>query len=108
MSIRPEVAALATWAPLPPEDEWEVDRIDEFVAAIDAVSGPLTAEERDALIPVLGGPSEDSVYGGAWGVLHLLETAPWDGWQERLDTAASPWHERLLIRWRNYVDRLPE
>ncbi|MGN6302608.1 MAG: hypothetical protein ACTHN8_16120 [Angustibacter sp.] len=103
MSIRPEVAALARWAPLPPEDEWEPQRIDEFVAAIDAVSPPLTAQERRALIPVLGGPSEDSVYGVAWGVLHLLETAPDDGWQERLDTAASPWFDLLLVRWRNHV-----
>ena len=103
MSIRPEVAALAWWAPLPPEEEWEPRQIDDFVVAVDAVSGPLTAEERDALLPVLAGSSEDSVYGVAWGVLHLLETAPDDGWQERLDTTGHPWFELLLVRWRNHV-----
>ena len=104
MTIRPEVTALAAWGPLPPDDEWDPQQIDAFAAAVDAVSRPLTAEERDLLLPVLSGPSEDSVYGVTWGVLHLLETAPADGWQERLDTAASPWFDLLRVRWRNFLD----
>lgn len=30
---------------------------------------------------------------GAWGVLHLLETAPWDVWQLHLSRGASYWYD---------------
>jgi len=104
MSLRPEVLTLAAFAPLAPEDDWEVDDIDAFAAAIEAVHPPITAEEREALLPVFSCSHEDSVYGVAWGVLHLLESSPSDGWQERLDTAGHPWLELLTIRHQNYLD----
>jgi hypothetical protein len=42
--------------------------------------------------------------GVASGVLHLLETAPSEGWQDDLEAAGKPWFERLAIRWRKYPD----
>jgi len=34
-------------------------------------------------------------------VLHLLETAPDDGWQLRLPRASSYWYDLLVMRWEN-------
>lgn len=103
MTVRPEVLALATFGPLPPEQEWDEQPIEDFAAAIEAVPRPISAEERDALLPLFDRPSEDSVWGVAWGVLHLLETAPSDGWQLRLPRGSSYWYDVLAMRWENYL-----
>ncbi|HEY0240628.1 MAG TPA: hypothetical protein VGC37_18510 [Friedmanniella sp.] len=97
---RPEVRRLAAWAPIPPEEDefWQQDVIDGFAADIAAVAPPLTASERDALLALLEGPGDDTVYGVLWGVLHLVETAPEDGYEFRLQTTGRPWFERLLTR----------
>lgn len=103
MTVGPEVLALAAFGPLRPEEEWDGQPIEDFAAAIEAVPRPISAEERDALLPLFDRPYEDSVWGVAWGVLHLLETAPSDGWQLRLPRAASYWYDLLAVRWENYL-----
>ena len=103
MTVGPEVLALAAFGPLRPEEEWDGQPIEDFAAAIEAVPRPISAEERDALLPLFDRPYEDSVWGVAWGVLHLLETAPSDGWQLRLPRAASSWYDLLAVRWENYL-----
>ena len=103
MTVRPEVLTLAEFGPLPPEEAWDEGSINDFAAAIAAVTQPLSGEERDALLPLFDRPSDDSVWGVAWGVLHLLETAPDDGWQLRLPRASSYWYDLLVMRWANSV-----
>ena len=101
--IRPEVRRLASWAPLPPEDDelWREDVIDRFAADVAAVPPPLTTREREALLMLLERPADDTVHGVLWGVLHLVETAPDDGYEVRLPTDDNPWFALLLTRWTN-------
>lgn len=96
--VRPEVRRLASWAPVPSEDDvvWQEDVIDRFAADVAAVAPPLTTSERDALLALLERPDDDTVDGVLWGVLHLVETAPDDGYEHRLRTSGNPWFERLL------------
>ena len=98
--VRSEVHRLAAWAPVPPEEDefWQQDVVDRFAADVAAIAPPLTASERDALLPLLAGPADDTVYGVLWGVLHLVETAPEDGYEFRLRTTGRPWFDRLLNR----------
>ncbi|GAA3560381.1 hypothetical protein GCM10022197_14820 [Microlunatus spumicola] len=101
--VRPEVRRLASWAPLPSEDDelWQEDVIDRFAADVAAVAPPLSVPERDALLALLGRPDDDTVYGVLWGVLHLVETAPDDGYEHRLETSGHPWFATLLDRRAN-------
>lgn len=103
MTARPEVVALAAFGPLPPEEVWDETSIDRLASAIAAVPQPLSREERDVLLPLFDRPSEDSIWGVAWGVLHLLETAPADGWQLRLPRHSSYWYDLLAVRWENFL-----
>lgn len=80
---------------------WDEQSIEDFATAIKAVPQPISEEERDALLPLFDRPCEDSVWGVAWGVLHLLETAPSDGWQLRLPRASAYWYDLLAVRWEN-------
>ena len=100
VEVRPEVRQLAAWAPIPPEEDefWQEDVIDQFAADIAAVSAPLSTMERDALLALLAGPDDNTVHGVLWGVLHLVETAPDDGYEHRLQAGADSWFQRLLIR----------
>ncbi|GAA5023882.1 hypothetical protein GCM10023258_15550 [Terrabacter aeriphilus] len=73
--------------------------VDHFAAAIAAVPQALSAEEREVLLPLFDRPSDDSVRGVAGGALHLLETAPDDGWQLRRPRASSYRYDLLVMCW---------
>lgn len=96
--MRPEVQSLATWAPLPSEDEWEDEPLHDFGHAVHAVHPPLTCEEAAALQPLLDRPYEDSIYGVLWGVLHLVESCDYSDWQPEDESPGKPWLEFLHRR----------
>lgn len=101
LGVRPEVVRLAGWAPLPSEDEWEDGALEDFGNAVNAVQPPLTGEESAALLPLLDRPYEDSIYGVLWGVLHLIESCDYTGWQPVDHNPGAPWLQRLRRRWMN-------
>ena len=96
--MRPQVQELVALGPFPAEDaatDEEVQRREELVTAIEP---PITDEEARALVTVFG---PDDFYGGAWSVLHLIESAP--GWpiEDALGNEDNEWIRRLRRRLQN-------
>jgi hypothetical protein len=73
VSVRKEVADFASLGRLPREDADE-GVFQRHEAALKAISRPVTAEEAEALMECFP-DSEESAYGAAWSLLHLIETA---------------------------------
>lgn len=94
MSVRREVAELELLGRLPREDADE-EVFHRFEAALKAISKPVTAEEAAVLMKCFP-DSEESAYGAAWSLLHLIETA-----KPLLlpnDRPSEPWLGRLWDR----------
>jgi hypothetical protein len=73
MSVRNEVANFASLGRLPREDAGE-GVFQRHEALLRAISRPVTAEEAEILMKCFP-DSEESAYGAAWSLLHLIETA---------------------------------
>jgi hypothetical protein len=98
--IRPEVRTLAEFGPLGDEESCPQGELEAIEDSYSRIERRLTLDEARILLPLLDRPSEDSLFGLAWSVLHLLETAP--GWPpEELNSPRMdprPWIERLRCR----------
>jgi hypothetical protein len=106
--IRPEVATLAAWAPLPTENDWTEYDLERYAADVDAVVAPISTAERLALMPLLDMPTEDDAFGITNGVMHLIESAPHPPfWWRDLDDS-KPWFHTIRVRGLNYERAHPE
>src|SRR5438874_6079816 len=88
--MRPEVAQLAALGRFP--HELDVDEADlaERERLVVAIEPPVTEEEARALVPPLGA-EDDSLFGLAWSLVTLVESAPgWPYWDLLADQAI-PW-----------------
>ena len=96
--IREEVRALQAMGAFPNEDDVTPERVDEYDALLESITPPVSDEEAAILVGLFG---PDSLYGVAWSVVHLVETAP--GWHNRtaLSEAHPEWRETLEQRLRN-------
>ena len=102
--MRPQVGELAAMGVFPHElDSTAVDvsRREELLGQI---SPPVAEDEARALLPLLG---EDDLWGLAWSLIHLIETAPdWPYW-DAIDES-NHWHVMLKKRAINAGDRPPD
>jgi len=73
MAIRPEVQQLVDLGPFPAEKDAEEEDLRLRGALLDKIARPVTREEALALLTRFG---PDDAFGGAWSLLHLIETAP--------------------------------
>ena len=73
MSVRKEVANFALLGRLPREDADE-EVFQRYEVALKAIRKPITAEEAEVLMKCFP-DSEESSYGAAWSLLHLIESA---------------------------------
>ena len=94
--MRPEVTALLALGTMPSEDDAEAQYVDAFAARLEAISRPVSDDEAARLVTLFGPP--DSLFGLAWSLLHLIETAP--GWPVRscLEGVENEWTIRLRDR----------
>ena len=89
---------LVRLGPFPGELEASVAEVEERELFVRELSGPATDEEALALLTLLG---EDSLFGLAWPLVHMIESAPgWPFWDE-LSEAPDPWRTRLRQRLLN-------
>jgi hypothetical protein len=95
--MRSSVAQLVALGRLPNEENAGVPELQSFEAALKAIERPLSDEEALALLSVF--PSEEnSCFGLAWSVLHLIETSRnWPLREARLQQG-NPWVKSMLAR----------
>src|SRR5215470_20003655 len=101
--MRETIAELVRLGPLPSEDQADDEYLKCFEETLkevvqDAKQQPLTNEEAKALVGLFG---PDECFGGAWTLLHLVESAP--GWpiEECLQDTRKEWVARLKRRVEN-------
>ncbi|AGP56144.1 hypothetical protein [Streptomyces rapamycinicus] len=92
--MRTEVRAFVADGPLPDEGA-SGEEIDRRVEQLDAISGPVTAQEARALADCFG---PDDCHGVAWTLLHLIETGPNPVLTVKPEPDADEWHDRLWTR----------
>jgi hypothetical protein len=90
------IHALLQLGPLPEEDAGEPELYDRYGELLDSITRPVTDEEACALVTLFG--PDDSSYGLAWAVLHLIETAPNWPIAECLQGRDNEWIRRLVRR----------
>lgn len=97
--MRSSIAQLARLGRLPSEALATAPELRAFETALQATEGPLTDEEALALLGTLPS-SEQSCFGMAWTVLHLIESAP--GWplRQAASLLPNPWIAKMLERTR--------
>ena len=94
--MRPEVKQLCALGPLPPESTATSEELEQIEGCLRSIRVPLSNEEACALVSLFG--PEDSCYGLAWTILHLIETAPDWPIDECLAAPANEWVQRLRDR----------
>jgi hypothetical protein len=95
-AVRPEVEHLVSLGVFPDESIPEVSKVEEFQRAIEAIQRPVSTEEAARLITVFG--PDDSCFGLAWAVLHLIESAPDLPFTAEPAADANEWIKRLWLR----------
>jgi hypothetical protein len=100
--MRPQVEQLVALGPFPSEDEATDEDVEQREALVTSISRPVTDDEARALATLFG---PDTFYGGAWTVLHLIETAP--GWplEDALQNEDNEWIRLLRQRLENARNR---
>src|SRR5438552_4354457 len=76
-AMRPAVQNLIALGPMPGEANADADVVSRFQEVVEALPERATDDEAVALLDVFPA-DDDSLFGLAWAVLHLIETAP--GW----------------------------
>lgn len=97
MSVRPEVQTFVDAGPLPHEDA-DVEDIKQRQEQLEAISKPVTADEAALLVHTFG---PDELYGIAWSLLHLIETAPESPVTEQPARDANSFVQQLWARHQN-------
>jgi hypothetical protein len=91
--MREEVRALLRIGKLPASHSG-IPVIQQWQEALEKITAPVSDEEAVALIALVP-PEEDSCFGLAWTLVHLIETAPHWPIQQCLQNPANPWLLRL-------------
>ena len=73
MSLRPAIQELVLLGPFPSSRQCEQRVIDARAVLLGRIEPPVTDEEARALITLFG---PDDYFGGAWTLVHLIESAP--------------------------------
>lgn len=94
--IRQAVHDLSNLGQLPPEVDACEQALDAIGSLVLQIEAPLSDDEARLLCKVFG--PEDSCFGLAWSLLHLIETAP--GWPlpDCLSEPRNEWTDRLKRR----------
>ncbi|MEP0192058.1 MAG: hypothetical protein ABJE00_16810 [Erythrobacter sp.] len=95
--MRDEVANFLKLGPLPTENCGD-ENFEQFEQVLDLVKPPLTDEEASALHGSFG---EDSCYGLAWELVHLIETSPTPFPEEQPAEGENEWLHLLYQRYFN-------
>ena len=98
--MRRAVRELLALGPLPSEDEAEVEQLDRYGELLESISPPVSDDEARALVRIFP-PSDESCYGLAWTLLHLIETAPHWPLEDCLEDRQSDWVQYLRLRIEN-------
>src|SRR5438552_3400855 len=79
MPLRDEVERLRRLGPMPADesDEATQERIDEYNHLVESVRKPVSDDEARVLVKLFP-QGESTFFGIAWGLVHLVESAP--GW----------------------------
>lgn len=93
--MRPEVSHLATLGPLPAEQFSLPEIIARHQAALESISRPVSDEEARTMVSLFG---QDSCFGLAWSLLHLIETSPNWPLSDLLSNCSNEWVLRLRDR----------
>jgi hypothetical protein len=72
VNVRQVVADFVKLGSLPDEDA-SAETITKHQRALERITRPVTDEEAELLVRCFG---PDDCYGGAWALLHLIESAP--------------------------------
>jgi hypothetical protein len=95
--VRNCVSQLIALGRLPAENAATTDQLRQFEAAVSGISVPVSSEEAVALLDIFP-PSEESCFGIAWSLLHLVEScAKWPV-SELGSRVPNYWTERLIER----------
>jgi hypothetical protein len=73
--MRESVTRLVSKGQMPPEASASEEAVDELYAFINAIQPPVSDDEAKALFNVYPA-TEETCYGIAWTLLHLIETCP--------------------------------
>ena len=98
--MRAAVHDLLALGPLPSEDEAEVEQLDRYGKLLESIGPPITDDEARALVRIFP-PSDESCYGLAWTLLHLIETAPHWPLEDCLKDRQGDWVQYLRLRVEN-------
>ena len=116
--MRTAVTRLLELGPFPSENddrlplEESMALLEEYANLLGSLEWPATDEEAMSLLDVFNPNEEDSCFGLAWTLLHLIETAPsWPGapatteigraFEARLQGNDEPWMQFLWERIQN-------
>ncbi|SRR6266404_2964537 len=93
--IRPEVKDLVSLGPFRDSSEADDDLMRKQEELLKSIKPPVSDQEAKELVRLFG---PDDYFGGAWTVLHLVESAP--GWPitECLTDTSNEWINRLKAR----------
>jgi hypothetical protein len=86
--IRPEVQELVSLGPFPASSEADEDLIQRQEDLLRSIKPPVSDEEAKQLVQLFG---PDDYFGGAWTVVHLIETAPHWPISECLTDTSNEW-----------------
>lgn len=93
--VRSEIAELLALGTFPSSSSVNLDVIDQQEELLRKISPPITDDEARELVNLFG---PDDYFGGAWTVLHLIETAPNWPLSECLTNTSNEWILRLRKR----------
>lgn len=91
--MREEVRNLINLGPMP-SSESDTSQIESWQTALDQISSPLSDEEAAEMLALFPS-SNDTCYGLAWTLIHLVESAPNWPLHEHLQDQQNPWISRL-------------
>ena len=93
--IREQIQQLANLGPLPDEQAATEEQLAAYQTLFEGIVRPVSNEEAKLLVGLFG---PDTCYGGAWTLLHLIETAPQWPLMECLSDTQNEWILRLRAR----------
>ena len=97
MSVRPEIRELGSLGPMPREEEATEEQVLSYERILLPIKRPVTDEEARVLASLF--PPDGTLFGLAWELLHLIETAPdWPLADVLTNNATSEWIARLQTR----------
>jgi hypothetical protein len=100
-SIRKEVQDFVDLGPLPDESSPPQEVIG-WQSRLERITSPVTDDEASLLLKSFG---PDDCFGGAWALVHLIESAPSCPVREEPPESANEWIRLLWTRSRNALKR---